>query len=72
MLQDIGHFAGQRLGPGTLYGAIERLEQDALISPIAGQEPRTPYRLTDEGAAYLRDRVGHMRNLAAVAEARRA
>ncbi|HET8777136.1 MAG TPA: PadR family transcriptional regulator, partial [Candidatus Limnocylindria bacterium] len=31
ILLDVAEFAGVRLGPGTLYGAIGRLEADGLI-----------------------------------------
>jgi hypothetical protein len=34
---DIKGFAGGELGPGTLYGAIERLEERGLIEP-AGED----------------------------------
>ena len=70
MLLDIERFAGQRLGPGTLYGAIERLEQDAFITRMNSGERRTPYRLTPRGEEYLADRVGQMRHLAEIAQAR--
>ena len=35
LLLDIEKFAGVRLGPGTLYGAIGRLEERGLIKPLA-------------------------------------
>jgi hypothetical protein len=35
LLQDIEAFAGVRLGPGTLYGAISRLEERGLIEAAA-------------------------------------
>lgn len=70
ILIDIERFAGQRLGPGTLYGAIERLEQDTLIEPLPSEDRRTPYRLTEEGAHYLADRVSRMQRLAEIAHAR--
>lgn len=58
MLLDVEAFAGRRLGPGTLYGALSRLEQDGLVEalPLAGR--RRPYRLTREGRAELRRRLG--------------
>lgn len=37
------------LGPGTLYGAITRLERRGLIEPLAGEDRRRPYRITSEG-----------------------
>jgi len=53
MMEDIEQFAGIRLGPGTLYGAITRLEQQAWIRPIASDDRRQPYRITAEGRAHL-------------------
>lgn len=49
LLQDIDAFAGVRLGPGTLYGAIGRLEQRGLIEPVATVGRARPYRLTPAG-----------------------
>jgi len=45
--QDVEAFAGVKLQPGTLYGALTRLEHDGLIEALAGvgrSEPpaRTP------------------------------
>ena len=34
MMEDIERFAGVRLGPGTLYGAITRLEERGWIGPV--------------------------------------
>ncbi|HEY3612181.1 MAG TPA: PadR family transcriptional regulator [Gaiellales bacterium] len=53
LIQDIGAFAGVRLGPGTLYGAIGRLEGQGLIEGLAADGRRRPYRLTPEGHAAL-------------------
>lgn len=71
ILIDVQRFAGQRLGPGTLYGAIERLEQDALIEPLPPEDRRTPYRITQDGASYLADRVRQLQHLAEIAQSRR-
>jgi DNA-binding PadR family transcriptional regulator len=51
--KDIEHFAGVSLGPGTLYGALGRLEQRKLIEPLPSDDRRRPYRLTALGAAVL-------------------
>jgi DNA-binding PadR family transcriptional regulator len=55
LLRDIEQFAGVRLGPGTLYGAISRLEQRGFIEPLGESGRRRPYRLTPVGADALRD-----------------
>jgi DNA-binding PadR family transcriptional regulator len=54
---DVAEFAGVRLGPGTLYGAIGRLESDRLIEPMAAEGRRRPYRLTDAGRVRLGERL---------------
>jgi len=48
---------GTRLGPGTLYGAIARLEQQKLIEPLPAEERRHPYRLTAQGLLVLRAKL---------------
>src|SRR5277367_1726364 len=53
LVSDIDSFASVGLGPGTLYGAIARLERDALIEALGdGRRPQR-YRLTESGAASL-------------------
>ncbi|HKE74656.1 MAG TPA: hypothetical protein VKB57_13630, partial [Acidimicrobiales bacterium] len=37
LLLDIERFAGVRLGPGPLYGAIGRREERGLIEPVRGR-----------------------------------
>jgi len=55
MMVDIRGFAGVDLGPGTLYGAITRLEERGLVRPMASDDRRRPYRLTAAGRAHLKD-----------------
>ena len=57
MIEDIEQFAGVRLGPGTLYGAIGRLEQRGLIAAIESMDRRRPYRLTPSGELVLGQEV---------------
>jgi len=58
MLLDVAAFAGVRLGPGTLYGALSRLEEGGLVEALPLEGRRRPYRLTDAGLAALRGRLG--------------
>jgi len=51
MLKDIETLAGARLGPGTLYGALARLERPGLIAPLAAVERRPPTRWLTQGSA---------------------
>ena len=53
MMLDIEEFAGAKLGPGTLYGAITRLEERGWIRPIGEGGRRQTYRLTAEGRRLL-------------------
>jgi DNA-binding PadR family transcriptional regulator len=61
--QDIERFAGIRLGPGTLYGAIGRLEERGLIEPVGEAGRRRPYRLTGAGAEALESSLRQMRTI---------
>jgi DNA-binding PadR family transcriptional regulator len=61
MIEDIASICGTRLGPGTLYGAIARLEQQGWIEPLPPEERRRPYRITAEGARVLRAKLTTLR-----------
>lgn len=63
MIEEIERMSGARLGPGTLYGAITRLEQQRLIEPLAVEERRQPYRLTVTGRRALRTKLLAMRQI---------
>jgi DNA-binding PadR family transcriptional regulator len=58
MLLDIADFAGVRLGPGTLYGALGRLEDEGHVVPLPSEGRRRPYRLTPGGRRVLERRLG--------------
>jgi DNA-binding PadR family transcriptional regulator len=57
MIEDIASLCGSHLGPGTLYGAIARLEQQGWIEPLAPEERRQPYRITPAGIGVLRAKL---------------
>ncbi|HEX9056638.1 MAG TPA: PadR family transcriptional regulator [Ktedonobacterales bacterium] len=65
MMEDIAAMAGVRLGPGTLYGALARLERRGLIEPLAAEDRRRPYRLTGVGATALREQLKSLEAFAA-------
>jgi DNA-binding PadR family transcriptional regulator len=61
MMDDIERFAGVRLGPGTLYGAIARLEQRGWIRPVkSADDRRQPYTLSAEGRRYLEEQLSDL------------
>ena len=72
MTRDIAAVSGQRLGPGTLYGGITRLEERGWIEPLPAEDRRRPYRLTGAGRRVLRARLEQMRAAARIGQARLA
>lgn len=58
--QDVRELAQVRLGPGTLYGALARLEERGMIEALPPEDRRRPYRLTAQGAAALRAELGKL------------
>jgi DNA-binding PadR family transcriptional regulator len=57
MMSDIQAISGVRLGPGTLYGALTRLEKSGLIEAMPAEDQRRPYRLTGKGLQALREEL---------------
>ena len=63
--QDVEDFAGVTLGPGTLYGALARLEASRLIEARAGDQRRQPYLITDLGRQASGEQLRTMQAVAA-------
>lgn len=61
MIEDIRALAGTTLGPGTLYGALARLERLGHIEAIASTDRRVPYRLTAMGRTLLEAQLEGLR-----------
>ena len=70
MMRDVESFAGVHLGPGTLYGALTRLDEGGLVEPLAVEGRRQPYRLTPAGLSALRARLGEMGQAVSIGLAR--
>ena len=64
MMEDIETLSGVRLGPGTLYGALARLEGRRLIEALDTEDRRRPYRLTSAGARALQERLASLESFA--------
>ncbi len=64
IMSDVEAASGSRLGPGTLYAALARLEARGLIEALEPEDRRRPYRLTATGAATLRAQLESMRGFA--------
>jgi DNA-binding PadR family transcriptional regulator len=63
MIEDIGRFSGTVLEPGTLYGALMRLEKKGWIEPLPAEDRRHPYRLTSTGTAALSEQLTTLRRI---------
>lgn len=72
MMEDILTFSGTELEPGTLYGAIVRLEQQHWIAAMPSEERRRPYRLTESGAVALRTQLATLERVSAAGRQRLA
>ncbi len=53
IMTDVEEISGSPMGPGTLYGALARLERRGLIEALEPEDRRRPYRLTALGATTL-------------------
>jgi DNA-binding PadR family transcriptional regulator len=71
ILQDVEEATGVRLGPGTLYGVLARLEDRGLIEALDVSDPRRrPYRLTPKGIGVLEEQLEGMRRFATLSRRR--
>lgn len=68
--QDLTDQLGVTLGPGTLYGAIARLEERGLIRALPAEDRRRPYELTAAGATALAQRSAELRRIADLGQLR--
>ena len=70
LIKDVEQFAGVTLGPGTLYGALARLEESGLVKALPADKRRHPYEITAAGTAALTDQLRRDQALARVGLAR--
>ncbi len=70
IMVDIENFAGVHLGPGTLYGAITRLEKNGWIKPVSSNDRRQPYRITGAGQDHLKERLGSLEQIVKTGKSR--
>ena len=45
IMTDVAAFSGIRMEPGTLYGALSRLERRGWVRPLAAGDRRCPYEI---------------------------
>ncbi|PAE17071.1 hypothetical protein CHH91_07085 [Virgibacillus sp. 7505] len=57
-----------KLGPGTLYGALRKLEKLRLITQVEQKDTRKSYQLTDNGRRLLFAEYERLRKLVEISE----
>src|ERR1700678_1685841 len=63
IMTDIAAFSGVGMEPGTLYGALSRLERRGWIRPLAANERRRPYEITAAGRQVLAEQLQSMQQI---------
>lgn len=66
MMEDIAQFSGTHFEPGTLYGALMRLERKGWIVALSAEDRRHPYQLTEAGMGVLRQQMTTLQQIVAV------
>ena len=61
---DLEALSGRRPGPGTLYGAITRMEEKGLIVQKASRDRRKPYALSRTGRQQAQEEVARLEEVA--------
>ena len=72
IMTDVVEFSGVSMEPGTLYGALSRLERRGWVRSLASQERRRPYEITAVGQEVLAGQVSSMQQIVRVARLRTA
>jgi len=60
IIQEVRKQAGITLGPGTLYGALSRLEASGLVEALPVDGRRRPYQLTPRGSQLVEAQLDAM------------
>ena len=72
IMTDVAAFSDVRMEPGTLYGALSRLEKRGWIRPLDTDERRRPYQITAAGQSVLAEQLKTMQQVVRVAARRTA
>ena len=73
IMQAVEASAGVAMGPGTIYGTLERLEASSFVKELAGrrEDRRRVFALLPAGRTALQEEAGRLSRLAALVRARR-
>lgn len=66
LIHDVADFAGVRLGPGTLYGCLAKLEGAGLVEALPAEARRHPYRITPRGVEVLERELSDFAHIARI------
>jgi DNA-binding PadR family transcriptional regulator len=72
IMTDVAAFSGVGMEPGTLYGALSRLEKRGWIRPLDTDERRRPYQITAAGQSVLAEQLKTMQQVVRTATLRTA
>lgn len=72
IMEDVLAFSGTQLEPGTLYGALMRLERKQLIESLPANDRRRPYQIAPAGEALLREQLATLGRIVATGQTRLA
>ncbi len=66
IMTDVTAFSGVTMEPGTLYGALSRLERRGWVRPLNSEERRKPYEITAAGQEVLAEQLASMQRIVRV------
>jgi DNA-binding PadR family transcriptional regulator len=70
IMEDMRNNFNIDFSPGTLYGAITRLEKDDLIEPAATKGRRVSYQITPSGIELLSGHIESLQTFISIGSAR--
>ena len=70
IMADIADFGDISMEPGTLYGALTRLERRGWIRPLDSDDRRRPYEITAAGQTVLGEQLASMQRIIRVGRQR--
>ena len=70
IMTDVAAFSGVGMEPGTLYGALSRLEKRGWIRPLDSGERRRPYQIAAAGQSVLAEQLKTMQQVVRTAARR--
>lgn len=72
IMADVADFSAVQMEPGTLYGALSRLERRGWVRPLESAERRRPYEITAAGQSVLAGQLASMQQVLRVGRQRTA